>query len=100
MPRRRYREGIKTLDNALETYIRQALETPAETLEAMEKTDQGFTFLHSLAKVTRDRKVIRDQLMSLLLAARVSHSWTISSSQSHQPSIRSTFPYFYPILPG
>ena len=54
--------------------------TPDE-LEKLSKSDKDFTFLHNIARFTRDPKVIRDQLMAVLIAGRdttaATLSWTI-----------------------
>ena len=52
--------------------------TPEETLE---KGDHDYNFLHALSGFTHDKKVLRDQLVAVLLAARVwkalSHYFTL-----------------------
>jgi hypothetical protein len=37
----------------------------------LEKTETNYNFLHALAGFTRDPKVLRDQLVAVLLAGRV-----------------------------
>lgn len=41
-----------------------------DELSTKTKADQGYTFLHALAGFTRDRQVLRDQLVAVLLAGR------------------------------
>lgn len=52
-----------------------------EQLEMISKSDREFTFLHHIALSSRDPKVIRDQIMAVLLAGRdttaVTLSWTM-----------------------
>ena len=65
----------------MDPYIEQALALPAKDLEQLSKSDKSFTFLHNIARFTRDRQVIRDQIMAVLLAGRdttaATLSWTI-----------------------
>ncbi len=44
----------------------------------MTKSDEGYTFLHALASYTRDRDVLRDQLVAVLLAGRDTTAVTLS----------------------
>ena len=69
------------LEQFIEPFIQRALALPPDTLEKLSKSDKDFTFLHSTARFTRDPKVIRDQLMAVLIAGRdttaATLSWTI-----------------------
>ena len=51
-------------------YINKALELPNHELDKISKSEKSFTFLHALASYTRDPKVIRDQIIAILLAGR------------------------------
>ncbi len=63
-PRGTFRAGIKVINKFLDPLIeRTLLLTPTE-LEEQGKSMQGYTFLHAIAGFTRDRKVIRDQLLA------------------------------------
>ncbi|KAI1266336.1 cytochrome P450 [Xylariaceae sp. FL1019] len=73
-----YHRHIKTIDDFINPYIKQALSIPPEELEKITKSDTEFTFLHNLALFTRDPKVIRDQLMAVLLAGRDTTAATLS----------------------
>lgn len=81
IPRHKYYAGIKVIEEFMTPYIEQALSLPPEELEKLSKTDKDFTFLHNIARYSRDRKVIRDQIMAVLLAGRdttaATLSWTI-----------------------
>jgi Cytochrome P450 len=59
-------------------YIQQALRLSPEELETKTKSESGYTFLHALASYTRDRKVLRDQLVNVLLAGRDTTASTLS----------------------
>jgi cytochrome P450 len=80
-------KSLKVLNAFVEKYIDQALALPTSELEAKTKSDQGFTFLHALASYTRDRTVLRDQLVAILLAGRdttaVTLSWIFYSLSQH-----------------
>lgn len=62
-------------------YIQQALALPPEELEKLSKSDKNCTFLHQIARYSRNPKVLRDQIMAILLAGRdttaATLSWTI-----------------------
>jgi cytochrome P450 len=49
-----------------------------EELEKISKSDKEFTFLHQIALFSRDPKVIRDQIMAVLLAGRDTTAATLS----------------------
>ncbi|KAI0552851.1 cytochrome P450 [Xylaria curta] len=79
--RKQYNLDIKKIDEFIMPYIKQTLAIPPEELEKLTKSDTEFTFLHNLARFTQDPKVIRDQLIAVLLAGRdttaATLSWTI-----------------------
>lgn len=56
--------NIKILESYIEPYISQGLSLPVDSIE-LSKSD---TLLHALTGYTRDRKIIRDQLTSVLFA--------------------------------
>lgn len=76
LPMRDFYEGLKTMDRFIEPWITEALMMDEKELES--KSQKQDTFLHALARRTKDRKVIRDQLVSLLLAGRDTTSTTLS----------------------
>lgn len=59
-------------------YIEHALALPQEELEKLSNSDKHFTFLHSIARYTRNRQVIRDQIIAVLLAGRDTTAATLS----------------------
>lgn len=59
-------------------YIEQALALPQDELEKLSNSDRHFTFLHSIARYTRDRRVLRDQIVAVLLAGRDTTAATLS----------------------
>ncbi|EMC96093.1 hypothetical protein BAUCODRAFT_71913 [Baudoinia panamericana UAMH 10762] len=78
VPRKKFHAGLKVLNRFVDTYIDRALQLPPDELEKMTKSDEGYTFLHALASYTRDRQVLRDQLIAVLLAGRDTTAVTMS----------------------
>jgi cytochrome P450 len=78
IPRRKFRQQIKIMDDFTNQYIEQALSLSQDELEKRTKNEEGYTFLHALASYTRDRKVLRDQLVAVLLAGRDTTACTLS----------------------
>ncbi|CAG8960607.1 hypothetical protein HYFRA_00013431, partial [Hymenoscyphus fraxineus] len=78
VPRGQFRKAIKTLNEFVNPFVDQALRLSPEELATKSKSDQGYTFLHALAGFTRDRKVLRDQLVAVLLAGRDTTASTLS----------------------
>lgn len=78
IPRGHFNKQLKVLNQFVEPYIEDALSLSPEELEKRTKTDEGYTFLHALASHTRDRKVLRDQLVAVLLAGRDTTASTLS----------------------
>ncbi len=62
----------------MEPFIDSTLALSTSELEQRTKSDHGYTFLHALAGYTRDRTVLRDQLVAVLLAARDTTACTLS----------------------
>ncbi|WPH00165.1 putative cytochrome 52A4 [Acrodontium crateriforme] len=78
IPRQSFRKGLKVLNTFVDTYIDRTLQLSPEELEKNAKNDESYTFLHALAGYTRDRKVLRDQLVAVLLAGRDTTAATLS----------------------
>ncbi|KAF6813323.1 cytochrome P450 [Colletotrichum sojae] len=73
-----FRAGLKVMNRFVNKFIERALRLSPEELASKSKSDQGYTFLHELASFTRDRKVLRDQLVAVLLAGRDTTASTLS----------------------
>lgn len=75
------------IERFAQPYIEQALALPPSELFELSKSA---TFLHSIARYSRDPKVLRDQIMSILLAGRdttaATLSWTIYEL-AHYPDV-------------
>ena len=59
-------------------YIERALRLTPIELETKTRSESGYNFLYALAGFTRDRKVLRDQLVAVLLAGRDTTASTLS----------------------
>ncbi|KAG7148460.1 Cytochrome 52A12 like protein [Verticillium longisporum] len=90
VPRASFRRGLRVINDFVNQYIDRALRLSPEELSSKTKSDKDYTFLHELACFTQDRKVIRDQLVAVLLAGRdttaCTLSWTIYEL-SRQPEL-------------
>lgn len=86
----KYHNGIKVLERFMAPYIAQALALPLEELEKLNKSDKNFTFLHNIARYSRNPKVLRDQIMAVLLAGRDTTAATLSWAiyeLAHYPAV-------------
>ncbi|KAF2671178.1 cytochrome P450 alkane hydroxylase-like protein [Microthyrium microscopicum] len=78
IPRRKFKQNLKVMNDFVEPFIESALALSADELEKRTKSDEGYTFLHAIAGYTRERKVLRDQLVAILLAGRDTTACTLS----------------------
>ncbi|EHK17068.1 uncharacterized protein TRIVIDRAFT_42427 [Trichoderma virens Gv29-8] len=78
IPKGEYIKGIKILEAFIQPFIEATLALTPEELESISKSDKEFTFLHNMALFSRDPKVIRDQIMAVLLAGRDTTAATLS----------------------
>ena len=83
-------DSIKTINDFVSTFIDKALALSPTELEEKSNHDEGYTFLHAIAGYTRDRDMLRDQLVSVLLAGRDTTACTLTWAIYHlsiDPSI-------------
>ncbi|KAF7187191.1 Cytochrome P450 52-E3 [Pseudocercospora fuligena] len=73
MPRGELRQNLKTFNAFIEPFVEEALQLSQSELEG-----KPWTFLQAIAGYTRDPKVIRDQIASVLLAGRDTTACTLS----------------------
>ena len=78
IPKASFWRGLDTMNHFVNHYIQRALRLSPEELEQRTKHDAGYTFLHALAGFTRDPKVLRDQMVAVLLAGRDTTASTLS----------------------
>lgn len=78
------------LEEFIDPFIEKAMALSPSELENMTKGDAEVTFLHQVAAFAKDRQVLRDQILAVLLAGRdttaATLSWTIYEL-SHYPEI-------------
>ncbi|KAI4202719.1 MAG: hypothetical protein LQ350_002385 [Teloschistes chrysophthalmus] len=85
-----FRRGLKVMGSFIEPFVQEALRKDPSELD--EKEGKESTWLDSVAKFTRDRTVIRDQIVNILLAGRDTTAGTLSflfKELSAQPRIYS-----------
>ena len=91
VPRRAFNKHMKVINRFIDNYIDLALELKPEELESKSKSDTGYTFLHALAGFTRDRNILHDQLIAILLAGRDTTastlSWTVYELARHPEAV-------------
>ncbi|KAI1501800.1 cytochrome P450 [Biscogniauxia marginata] len=78
VPRRQFNRDLAVVNRLCDVYIEGVLQLSAEELASKTRSDHEYTFLHELAQFTRDRKVIRDQVVAVLLAGRDTTASTLS----------------------
>lgn len=78
IPRQKYKKGVETINRFVMPFIEAALALPIDELEKLGSSDKEFTFLHSVARYTRDPQVLRDQIVAVLLAGRDTTAATLS----------------------
>lgn len=78
IPKGEYYRAIRRIEDFIEPIIARAVALPEAQLEEMSKSDMDFTFLHSIARSSKNPKTIRDQIMSVLLAGRDTTAATLS----------------------
>jgi hypothetical protein len=61
---------MKFLNNFIEPFVERAIGQSREEIEAKENSGENINFTESLSQFTTDRTVLRDQLVSTLLAGR------------------------------
>jgi cytochrome P450 len=87
IPKSSFRKALKQINEFVEPFIERALRLSQQELDEKTKSDEGYTFLHALASFTRDRKVLRDQLVAVLIAGRdttaATLSWTFHELSKH-----------------
>ena len=73
-----FRDSIKVLNNFIEPFVERAIGQSQADIEAKENGGEKVNFTDSLSRFTNDRTVLRDQLVSTLLAGRDTTACTLS----------------------
>lgn len=76
--KKKFYQSLEVMNKFVGQYIDRTLELSQDELEKVSKSDEGYTFLHALASYTRDRAVLRDQIVAVLLAGRDTTAVTLS----------------------
>jgi len=71
-------KSIKVINDFIYPYIEDALRVSPEKLANLSSHDEGYNFLTAIAAYTRDPQVLRDQLLSILLAGRDTTACTLT----------------------
>ena len=90
VPKSEYNAHLKVINEFVNPFVEEALSLSPEELEKKTKSDEGYTFLHALAAYSRDRALLRDQIVSVLIAGRDTTASTLSwciHELSKQPRI-------------
>ncbi|KAH7326664.1 cytochrome P450 [Stachybotrys elegans] len=78
IPKSTFWAGLKVMNSFMGQYIQRAIRMSPEELSEKTRSDMSYTFLHELAKFTREPKVLRDQIVAILLAGRDTTASTLS----------------------
>ncbi|KAF4122603.1 Cytochrome P450 [Geosmithia morbida] len=79
LPKAAFKRGLDVMNRFVNSFIQRALRLSPDELAARTEGDKkGSSFLHVLAGFTRDPKVLRDQIVSVLLAGRDTTASTLS----------------------
>ncbi|KAL8738307.1 MAG: hypothetical protein Q9181_000896 [Wetmoreana brouardii] len=87
VPLQSFYKGLKVMDSFIEPFVQDALHSSSSSSpqkvwddekEPKESSGSTTTWLQSVARFTRDRKVIRDQIVNILLAGRDTTAGTLS----------------------
>ncbi|KAL7942335.1 cytochrome P450 [Trichoderma barbatum] len=70
IPKKAYYASIRDIEDFVNPIIQRALSMSPYELAAHTKSDRDYTFLHELAGFTRDPKMLRDQILAILIAGR------------------------------
>jgi cytochrome P450 len=71
-------DAIKVVNDLIEPYVERAVARTEDEIKDKETHGQRVDFTDSLSQFTKDRTVIRDQLVSTLLAGRDTTACTLS----------------------
>ncbi|KAA8899641.1 cytochrome P450 52A5 [Sphaerosporella brunnea] len=73
---KQFKQDLKVLNAFVEPFVEKVSRMRPEELKGKDESD--YNFLHALAQFTRDPKMLRDQLVAILLAARDTTAGTMA----------------------
>lgn len=65
-----FTDALTVLNNFVEPFVEQAVTQLDDCFEAKQQAGQAINFIDSLSQFTRDRTILRDQLVNTLIAGR------------------------------
>lgn len=74
---RKFVQAMNVLNSFVEPFVERAIHESPEDIEYKKQTGQKVNFTDSLSQFTKDRKKLRDQLVSTLLAGRDTTACTL-----------------------
>lgn len=74
-PQGQFRRNLKVLNDFVEPFVERTLAMRPEELKG--RNESSYNFLHALSEFTRDKHMLRDQLVAVLLAARDTTAGTL-----------------------
>ncbi|OAA71778.1 cytochrome P450 [Akanthomyces lecanii RCEF 1005] len=77
IPKASFWNGLTVMNEFVNHFVDMALRLKPEQLQNS-KSSKQYTFLHAVVGTTRDRKVLRDQIVAVLLAGRDTTASTLS----------------------
>ena len=75
---KRFVNSIKVLNSFVEPFVERATSQTVKNFEEKERSGQIINFTDSLSQFTKDKKVLRDQLVNTLLAGRDTTAATLT----------------------
>lgn len=75
----KFRQAVKLVHEVVDYYVDKAIKKSQE-LETKDGDNKRYVFLDAVARDTQDRKVLRDQMLNILLAGRDTTASLLSSS--------------------
>ena len=66
----RFHRAVKTVNDVVDYYVDRVLDAKSNPKDQSSNENKRYVFLEALAEETRDRKMLRDQMLNILLAGR------------------------------
>jgi len=76
----RFYQAVKTVNDVVDYYVDRVLDAKSNPKDQSSNENKRYVFLEALAEETRDRKMLRDQMLNILLAGRDTTAGLLTSS--------------------
>ncbi|OXV08236.1 hypothetical protein Egran_04001 [Elaphomyces granulatus] len=76
----RFHRAVKTVNDVVDYYVDRVLDAKSNPKDQSSNENKRYVFLEALAEETRDRKMLRDQMLNILLAGRDTTASLLTSS--------------------